>query len=213
MKIFYLLIFVLASATGHAQWKANLGVNIPPVIGSPAEISSEFTRHPGYSLNFNLGHTFKTGHTGLINYNVYDGVSERKTSGTFLKAGARIYPISFSGKQRRNHFFIGAFLVLSQYRQTALKRELSEDLVFGDSYTPISAKGVVLFPAATIGFQNRLGKSLLLDWGVQKSFVIREGNYLGSRMRNYQPGAGSPQSDPWIGYFQGVLSLKYQFAH
>lgn len=212
MRLLFLSVFFLTSATCHAQWKTSVGINIPPIIAKSAEISSEFRHHPGYSLNLNLGRTFKTSHIGLIDYKVYDGVSQRQTSGTFLKAGARLYPTSISGKQKRNHFFVGAFFVLSQYRQTALQREFS-DSEFTDTYTPVSRKGTVLFPAATIGFQHNLTRFLILDWGVQKSFVLRENNYLGRRDRNYQPGAGSAQSDPFIGYFQGILSLKYQFSN
>jgi hypothetical protein len=213
MRLFFLLLFFLASASCHAQWETSVGINIPPTIAKSAEISSEFSRHSAYSLNLNLGHTFKTGHTGLINYAVYDGISQRRTSGSFLKAGARIYPASISGKQKRNRFFIGAYFILSQHRQTALQRELSEDLQFSDTYMPVSRKGMIIFPAGTIGFQHNLTKSLILDWGVQKSFVLRENNYLGRRDRNYQPGAGSAQSDPFIGYFQGILSLKYKFSN
>jgi hypothetical protein len=117
-----------------------------------------------------------------------------------------------SGKKKRNHFFVGASLVLSQYKQTALQQNLSEDAGFMDIRTPVSVQGTTLFPAATIGFQHNLTKFLILDWGVQKSFVLRGNNYLGIRDRNYQPGAGSAQSDPFIGYFQGILALKYQFA-
>ena len=66
MRLFFLSLFLLASASCHAQWKTSVGINIPPIIAKSAEISSEFNRHPAYSLNLNLGHTFKTGHTGLI---------------------------------------------------------------------------------------------------------------------------------------------------
>ncbi|GGN06149.1 hypothetical protein GCM10010967_46660 [Dyadobacter beijingensis] len=196
----------------RAQWKTSLGVNIPPVIAKSVEISSELSRHPAYSLNFNIGHTFKTGHTGLIDRKVNDGIRERRTSGTFVKAGVRLYPTSTSGKKKRNHFFVGATLILSQYKQTALRQNLLNDTGGIDIRTPVSVKGTTLFPAATIGFQHNLTKFLILDWGVQKSFVFRENNYLGLKDRNYQPGAGSAQSDPFIGYFQGIVALKYQFA-
>lgn len=208
MRLIFFSIFFLTTIMARAQWKTSLGVNIPPIIAKSIEISSELSRHPGYSLNFNIGHTFKTGHVGLIDRKVYDRISERRTSGTFFKAGVRLYPTSMSGKQKRNHFFVGASLILSQYRQTAL----FEKLEVSDTYVPISSKGVTLFPAATIGFQHNLTRFLILDWGVQKSFVIRENNYLGLKDRNYQPGAGSAQSDPFIGYFQGIIAFKYRFS-
>lgn len=209
MRLILSSVFFLTTIIAQAQWKANLGLNMPPILAKSFELTSEFSRHPGYSLDFNLGHTFKTGHSGLIDYKVYDRISERRTSGTFFKAGGRLYPTSMSGKQKRNHFFVGAFLVLSHYKQTGL----FEKLEVSDTYVPVSTSGTAVFPAATIGFQRHLTRFLTLDWGVQKSFVIREDNYLGSKQRNYQPGAGSPQSDPFIGYFQGVVALKYQFAN
>jgi hypothetical protein len=142
----------LAYASCHAQWKTSVGINLPPIIAKSAEISSEFSRHPGYSLNLNLGHTFKTAHTGLIDYKVYDGVSQRRTSGTFLKAGAKLYPMSISRKQKRNQFFIGAYFILSQFRQTALQRELSEDLEFSNTYTPVSMKERLYFLLPLLDF-------------------------------------------------------------
>ncbi|MHA4739616.1 hypothetical protein [Dyadobacter sp. MSC1_007] len=209
MRLILSSVFFLTTVMAHAQWKASLGLNIAPVLAKSIELSSEFSRHPGYSLDFNLGYIFKTGHIGLIDYKVDDRIRERRTSGTFFKAGARLYPTSMSGKQKRNHFFVGAFLVLSRYKQTGF----FEKLEVSDTYVPVSTKGTALFPAATIGFQHHLSRFLRLDWGVQKSFVIRKDDYLGSKQRNYQPGAGSPQSDPFIGYFQGILALKYQFAN
>ncbi|SEJ75971.1 hypothetical protein SAMN05216327_118159 [Dyadobacter sp. SG02] len=211
MRLIFFTIFFLTTIVARAQWKTSLGINIPPVIAKSIEISSELSRHSGYSLNFNIGHTFNTGHTGLIDHKVNDGISERSTSGTFVKAGVRLYPTSISGKQKRNHFFVGASLILSQYKQTALQQNLLEDAGFMDIRIPVSVKGTTLFPAATIGFQHNLTRFLILDWGVQKSFVIRENNYLGRRERNYQPGAGSAQSDPFIGYFQGIIAFKYRF--
>lgn len=208
MRLLFTSLFFLTTSMALAQWKANVGINIPPIIAKSAEISSEFSHHPGYSLNFNVGHTFKTGHIGLLDNDVYDRISQRRTSGTFLKGGARLYPTSFSGKERRSHLFVGAFLIFSQYRQTAL----FEKLEVSDTYVPVSSKGVALFPAATIGFKHHLNRSLILEWGIQKSFVFRENDYLGRRLRNYQPGAGSAQSDPILGYCQGILALRYQFA-
>lgn len=186
MRFILLSVFFLTTVMAHAQWKASLGLNIPPVLAKSIELSSEFSRHPGYSLDFNLGHTFKTGHIGLIDYKVDDRIRERRTSGTFFKAGARLYPTSMSGKQKRNHFFVGAFLVLLHYEQTGL----FEKLEVSDTYVPVSTKGTALFPAATIGFRHHLTRFLTLDWGVQKSFVIRKDDYMGNKHRNYQPGGG-----------------------
>ncbi|QRR00052.1 hypothetical protein [Dyadobacter sandarakinus] len=212
MKLPFLFLLFLSSVSCHAQWKASAGINLPPLIARSVEVSSELSRHPGYSLIFQAGQTFKSSHIGLTDYKVDDRISQRKTSGTFLKAGGRIYPGSLSGKQQRNRFFAGALLIFSHYNQTALMRDLLQDSGFGEQYTWVSAKGTTLFPAATIGFQHQLTRSFILEWGVQKSFVIRRDNYLGSRQRNYQPGAGSAQSDPFIGYFQGIVAVKYQFA-
>lgn len=211
MKVFSSLLLVLASTICQAQWQASAGINFAPLIARSVELNSEFMKHPGYALNLNIGGTFNTGHVGLIDFKKYDGVTNRRTSGAFVKAGGKLYPSGLSGKQRRNNFYVGALVIVSQYKQSALKREFQNG-EFSDISIPSSVEGVTAFPAISFGFVHNISRQLILDWGVQKSFVIRKDDYLGTKMRNYQPGGGSHQSDPFIGYLQGILSLKYRFA-
>lgn len=192
-----------------AQWNAQLGVNVIPVIAKTLEITSEFSRHPGYSLNVHAGYTFKTGFVGIPDYKIYDYVSDRQTSGAFLKAGGRLYLRSLTGVERRTNFFIGGALIVSQYNQTALRRLVTSTGENTENYENVRSKGVSFCPSFSIGFSRRITNKFTIDWGLQKAFVNREHDFIGTRRRNYQPGAGSGQS-VFSNYFQGILSLQYR---
>jgi hypothetical protein len=211
-RFFTSFLIFFASATCLAQWKIDAGINIFPIRSKTFEITSEFSHHPGYGLILNLGQTIKTGYTGLLSDDLDDGIRERTTSGAFFKAGARLYPTSFAGKDHKASLFVGGFVILSQYRQTGLKNEFINNGP-SDVYTGVSSKGTILFPAAVIGLKHQLSRDLILEWGFQKSFIFGRNDYLGRRSHNYQPGAGSAQSDPFFGYCQGILSLKYRFRN
>ncbi|TLV03730.1 hypothetical protein [Dyadobacter luticola] len=203
-----LLSMLILPAAAQAQWTRQIGINVVPLIARTLEVNSEFSDHPGYGLTLSAGHTFRTPHTGLINYDVYDGIDDRKTSGTFVKAGIKLNLNSITGTVQRTNFYIGTALILSQYRQTAMKRELDDV----DRVTfPVSTSGVTLCPAVSMGFTTKIGKHLIFDWGVQKAFVYREDDFIGTRARNYQPGAGAEQATPFVSYVQGMLSLRYRF--
>lgn len=205
-----LLIFVmllLGPLVSSAQWRSKLGVNVVPVIAKTLEVTSEFSNHPSYSLHFNAGYTFSTSHIGMIDYDVFDGVKDRKTSGVFAKIGARFYPLSIKGREPRNSFFVGGSAILSQYRQTAMKTDVS---LVESEYVSVSAKGITVAPALSLGFTSRISKRLALDWGVQKSFLYRKNDFIGRQRRNYQPGMGSGQSSPFMGYLQGIVAIKFQ---
>ena len=208
-KLLQLVIFVSIPATSFAQWKADVGLNVIPLMARSVEISSELRRHPAYSLNFNVGYTFKSGHIGLADYKVYDFITKRRTSGGFLKAGGRIYLTGLSGKERKTDFFVGAQVIVSQYHQTAIR----EPIDGGQNYvgrSAVSANGIIVSPAVSFGLARELSKKLSMDCGVQKSFVTDRDDYIGRSARNYQPGMGSGQSDPFIGYLQGILALRYR---
>ena len=211
MKKLLQLILLIISFPGVsiAQWKADIGVNVIPIIAKSVEITSEFKRHPGYSINVNLGYTFDTGHIGLADYKVYDFISNRKTSGAFLKAGGRLYLASLGGKKRQTDFFIGAQIIGSQYHQTAIR----EPIDGGQNYvgkSAFSANGVIISPAVSFGITREIYKKFLLECGIQKSFISYRDDYLGRSARNYQPGMGSGQSDPFIGYLQGIVAVRYR---
>jgi hypothetical protein len=209
--LFFFLVTLITPIITHAQWKSDIGVNVVPLIAKSLEINSEFRKYPAYSLNLSMGYSFKTGHTGFITNDVYDGIGNRQTSGFFSKAGIRFYPLSLSEKQRKSKFYVGGSLIFSQYKQTASKREWFANGDYTEDYIPVSTNGNTIFPAVNIGFTHQISRHINLDWGFQKSFVIRKNDYIGLKSRNYQPGAGSPQSDPFIGYLQGIISVRYRF--
>lgn len=205
LPIFSLILLIPVFCS--AQWEKQVGLNVIPLVAKSVEVVSEFTTHPGYGLTLNAGYTFGTDYIGIVTTDVDDGVRERSTSGFFAKAGGRVYPFSLGGRDRRMNFFTGMSLVLSQYNQTALKRELTNDFMLRP-LEPVRSDGVVLFPALSLGFSHRLSQYLILDWGVQKAFVNRKDDYIGRKGKNYQPGAGGGES---FDYLQGQLVLKYKF--
>jgi len=113
MRKLFLLLFlsIVFQSYCAAQWTRQLGFNVVPVIANSLELVSEFSRHPRYSLNFNAGYTFNTSHVGMIDHKVYDGLSQRKTSGAFAKAGGKLYLTGLNGKQRKTNFYLGLLLL------------------------------------------------------------------------------------------------------
>ena len=209
-KLLLLLFLIIFHSNCSAQWTRQVGINVVPLIANSVEVVSEFNRHPGYSLNFNAGYTFHTGYVGMIDHKVYDGLSQRKTSGAFAKAGGKLYLTGLNGKQRKTNFYLGLHVIISQYKKTALKRAVDTNYQFTDEYTPLSSQGVAVNPAISFGFTRRITQNFILDWGLQKAFIAQKNDGFGTSLRNYYPGAGSGQSDPFIGYFQGILALKYR---
>jgi hypothetical protein len=203
-----LKLILLLPVLGAAQWQSRIGLNVVPLVAKSLEVTSEFSHHPVYSLNFNAGYTFNTGYLPLFDIKFYDGVEKRRTSGAFAKAGGRVYPGSLNGRERRANFFVGAGLIVSEYKQKALKADLSSGSLDLD-YRPVSSKGVILCPSFSMGFTAKVAKKMYLDWGIQKAFVNREDDLIGKKYRNYQPGAGSGQVHSLTQYIQGILVLKY----
>ncbi|REA57423.1 hypothetical protein DSL64_24015 [Dyadobacter luteus] len=216
MKSIYICLFILfLPGWTYAQWEKQIGVNVIPAIGKSLEVNSEIRENTAYSLNLALGYTFNSRHAGVLDRRLYDGISDLETSGAFVKAGGKIYPFGFKGKSQKASLYVGGFAVLSQYKQNAI-RDISyssyRDPANPDfDHIPVSARGIIVFPAATIGFSSKISRQLMLDWGIQKSFVTGRKDFIGKEFNNYQPGAGTPQRDSYIGYIQGVVSVKYRF--
>jgi hypothetical protein len=205
-----LISALLLPVMSIGQWTKQIGINVVPIIAKSWEFSSESNKHPGYSLTFNTGATFGAEHNGMVDHKVFDGVSSRRTSGFFLKPGARLYLASLKGRERRSNFYVGGSVIFSQYRQTAMQRVLQEDGHSSQNKVSILSKGVAICLAFSLGFTRRITDRFSLDWGFQKGFVLRKDDYLGTSKRNYQPGVGSNQSDPFVGYIQGNLSAKFR---
>jgi hypothetical protein len=200
-------IVVLPLVT-FAQWEGKVGLNFAPLIARSVEVTSEFSKNPAYSLNLNAGYTFGTGHIGLFDYKVYDGVEERKTSGAFAKLGGRVYLTKLKDNARKVDFFVGTSLIFSEYKQTAMKTEVSADLDM--DFKPVESKGFVVCPSFSLGFTARVAEKIYIDWGVQKGFLSRNNDFIGRPGRNYQPGVGSGQASPFLGYIQGIAVVKYR---
>lgn len=205
--ILILLISCCLSGVCMAQWNTKIGINVVPLITKTLDIESEFSYHPGFAFQVGIGGTFNTSYQGLIHFDVYDGIEDRRTSGAFFKAGGKLYLNNLKGVVHRNNFFIGATGVFSYYHQKAMKRDLNtEDIDNVKSY-PVEVKGLLFAPTISTGFWHRLNDKLSLEWGVQVPLYISRNNFLGLRDRNFQPGLGSGSLIP---YLQGILMLKYQ---
>lgn len=214
MRVLFCIALMLSAASAaHAQWIGKAGINIIPAVASSAEVTSDFSNRSWYALTADVGYTFNTGYTGIYDDKVWDFHSRRRTSGLYGRLGGRLYTPGF-GPSREVRFYVNPLLVISGYRQTALRSS------YEDPEQPpvkVSASGTVLVPALRMGFTRPLSQKLSIDFGVQKALNPRRDDMIGSRSRNYQPGAGSGQNPPFIGsgqttrYLQGYLALKIGF--
>lgn len=200
-------IILFAAAAAHAQWTGKAGVNFVPLVARSVEATAEISNRSWYALTADLGYTFNTGHIGMFDYRVYDFYEDRKTAGIYSRLGARWYTNGF-GPSKDVRFYVNPLLVISNYRQTALRTSPEEQNL---PPVKVSASGTVLLPALRIGFTRSLSQKLSIDFGAQKALSPRRDDMFGTRMRNYQPGAGSGQSTPTVGYLQGYLALKMKF--
>ena len=168
-----------------------------------------------YALTADAGYTFNTGYTGIYDDKVWDFYSRRRTSGLYSRLGGRLYTPGF-GPSREVRFYVNPLLIISSYRQTALR---SSDTDPDQAPVKVSTSGRVLIPALRIGFTRPVSRKLSIDFGVQKALNPKRDDMMGSRLRNYQPGAGSHQNPLFLegrhtralGYLQGYLALKIKF--
>ncbi len=203
-RLFCIVLMLSAVSVAHAQWTGKAGVNFVPLIATSTEVTSEFSNRSWYALTADVGYTFFTNHIGMFDYKVGDSHRKRRTSGFYSRLGGRLYTPGF-GPSREVRFYVNPLLVISNYRQTAMKSS------YEDPELPpvkVSASGTVLIPALRIGFTRPVSKKLTIDFGVQKALNPNRDDMIGTRLRNYQPGAGSGQSTPFMGYLQGYFALK-----
>ncbi len=202
-KFSFLIITLFSGPMTYAQWTGKAGINLIPVITRNVEVTSEFGNRSWYALTGDIGYTFNTGHVGFFDKDVHDLHNKRRTSGLYARLGARWYTPGF-GASREVRFYVNPLLVISNYRQTAIRdRELPP--------TEVSASGTVLIPALRAGFSRPVSKKLTIDFGAQKALNPKRDDMFGIKSRNYQPGTGSGQSTEFMGYLQGYLTLKIGF--
>ncbi len=214
-RLFCITLILSAAPAAYAQWTGKAGINFIPVIAKSVEVTSEFSNRSWYALTADAGYTFNTGYTGISDYLDWDFYDRRRTSGLYARLGGRLYTPGF-GPSREVRFYINPLMVISNYRQTAL-RSSPEDPKLPP--VKVSASGTVLIPALRIGFTRPVSRKLSIDFGVQKSLNPKRDDMMGSRLRNYQPGAGSHQNPLFLevrhtralGYLQGYLTLKVGF--
>ena len=202
-KLTILGILIFSSIVSQAQIQKSIGINWVPLIAKTLEINGEVKPKQWFAINASTGYTFNTSYIGLIDYKVYDFTKDRKTSGWFLKSSFLFYPTGLKGKESKTSFFMGLGLALSDYNQSAIYMPQDEP------ERRLTRTGTILSPLASLGFTSKISNHFYLNWGVQRPFYIHRDDFIGTRRRNYQPGLGNPQSDPFVGYLQGILTLKY----
>lgn len=219
-KPYVILLFVLCMSNAYGQWKPTVGINVLPMSVKSFEVVSEFAPHPAFAFTLQAGRVFSTGYEGIADTKEYDGVSGRRTSGSFARIGGRVYFLSFSGRERRVNLFTGISLIGMKYHKTADKADLVGD-EFPRNVEKVERSGYSWGPALQTGLTFRLSRNLFLDAGIQHSFLLGDHGYIGSRDRNYLPGFGSGQSIAFLPFIpplglladniQGIVALKYRF--
>ncbi len=210
-SLLVLILLVTMPRVVSAQWQKRIGINVIPVAIRTIELTSEFTDHPAYALTFNAGYVHESAFDGLVKSKVYDGVSDRRTSGLFVKAGVRAYLLSLTGKEPAFNLFVGAQLIGSQYRQQAVV-QLWDSGFFpnGQPYENVQVSGFLWGTALSGGATVRLSKKLAFDMGIQYGLQPTRTDYIGDREFNYQPGFGISRAGSTVTSVQGILTVKYR---
>ncbi|MDQ1087104.1 DUF3575 domain-containing protein [Siphonobacter sp. SORGH_AS_1065] len=197
------LFFSLANLS-FAQWKTRLGANVLLLPLRTLEVTAEFQKHPAYSLTLHSGYVHRSGYIGLSGLKFDDMIDERATSGWFGKVGGRLYLLSVTGKEPATNIFIGAQVIASGYNQSGVRRD---DM--NNSSEDIKASGLLVGGALTGGLTFKLSKRFRLETGVQYGFQPQRNNYVGSIVRNYQPGFGVSRGGEPVRSIQGFIVLSF----
>lgn len=208
MRNLFLLFIFLANPV-WAQWTSKVGINLPPLIGSSLEVTSEFSNREWYAVTVDFGYTFNTHFRGFYDDKVWDGYKDLRTSGVYGRLGFRLYTREF-GPSQKVRFYLNPLLVVSNYSQSARFFDVMSTPPFEEG-EPVRVQGTVLVPGLRLGFTRVLNRRFMLDFGVQKTLNPPRNNLIGLRKYNYQPGVGSTNVTPWLDYLQGYFSFKFIF--
>jgi outer membrane protein W len=217
MKKIYLLLLLLAIyGNAAAQWEKRIGVNLLPLTVRSLEITSEFSPKSCFAFTLNAGYVNNTAYEGLSGSKVGDGVTERKTSGIFYKAGARYYFRSYADVPPKVNIFAGLLLIGSNYSKTAYQ----DDYVTQTGPEKVTKSGFSWGPALTAGLTFRINRRIHLDAGVQYGFLPKADRNIGIQSFNYEPGFGASKTPLLIPFIpplailatnsQLIMAVKYQ---
>lgn len=214
MNRLLLLMIVLVTIPGvvSAQWQKRIGINLIPLAIRTIELTSEFTNHPAYALTFNAGYVYESAFDGLVKSKVYDGVSDRRTSGLFVKAGIRVYLLSLTGKEPAFNLFVGSQVIASQYRQRGVQSVIDPGFYVGGAPPDVALQvnGFLWGTALSGGATVRLSRKLAFDVGIQYGLQPTRTDYIGDRAFNYQPGFGISRAGSTVTSVQGILTMKHR---
>ena len=211
-SLLVLILLVTVPRVVSAQWQKRIGINVIPLAIRTIELTSEFTNHPAYALTFNAGYVHESAFDGLVKSKVYDGVSDRRTSGLFVKAGFRTYLLSLTGKEPAFNLFVGAQLIGSQYRQRGIVSAIDPGFYVGGAPPDVAVRvsGFLWGTALSGGATVRLSQKLAFDVGIQYGLQPTRTDYIGDREFNYQPGFGISRAGGTVTSVQGILTVKYR---
>lgn len=208
MRNLFLLFIFLANPV-WAQWTSKVGINLPPLIGSSFEATSEFSNREWYAVTVDLGYTWNSSFLGIYDDKAWDGYKDFRTSGVYGRLGFRLYTREF-GPSQKVRFYLNPLWVVSNYSQSARFFDVMSTQPLGEG-EPVKVQGTVLVPGLRLGFTRVLNRRFMLDFGVQKTLNPPRNNLIGLRKDNYQPGVGSTNVTPWLDYLQGYFSFKFIF--
>jgi hypothetical protein len=214
-KVCLLLILSALGNDTMAQWSTRIGMNLLPITVRSLELNTEFGPKSCFAFTTNIGYVDKTSYEGLSGSKVWDGVTERKTSGFFYKAGARYYFRSYAATAPKVNIFAGALLIGSHYFKTAYRDDFTET-----GPIKVSKSGFSWGPALVAGLTFRINSHVQMDTGVQFGFLPKADRNIGRGSFNYEPGFGASKTPLLIPFVpplamvatnsQVILSVKYQ---
>ncbi|MDQ1085499.1 hypothetical protein [Siphonobacter sp. SORGH_AS_1065] len=210
-----LLTFVILSfaCCGYAQnWQSQMGTNLATLPGKSIEITSEFSPNlNAWALTLQGGYTFQNSFGGFASGYMCDcGVDDIKTSGAFLKAGARIDVIRSSKPTAKVGLKLGSAFVGSSYDQKGIINSFSSG---EKTYYPTSEHGIRIGLALSAAAAFRLSSRWGLDVGLQKfvPFSSRDNYLISGNFMSHQPGVGLlSQEATWYTGLQGIITIHYQ---
>lgn len=215
MRLFTLFLMVCLAPCAYAQhWQSQIGTNLATLPGKSLELTSEFspdlskwalTLHGGYTLQNTFG-GFASG------YACDCGVDDIKTSGAFLKAGARIDVIRIGNPTAKVGIKLGGSVIGSTYNQTGTIKSFPDGQ---NRYEAVSADGFRVGLGLTAAAAFRLSSRWGLDVGLQKfvPFNSRNNYLISGNFMSHQPGVGFlAEQSVWYNGLQGIININYRLG-
>lgn len=208
-------VLSISNAAGQQQkeWVQSIGVNLLQIPATTIDLSCELSNNHKYTIVGNAGYTINYANSfdfiGFLMSPHYkcanDGYVIKNQSGGFVKAGVK-YNFRKS-LQRRNFFYLGAFI------DNSLIKENAEFYDYNNPESEVeylNHKVFILGLTGAAGFNFAIANKLSADFGVHIS--VPSANYKKLYgYSNYIPGMGYMETCGNEKFFPMlVLNLKYK---